>query len=195
MRHCASGAEACTLSRGSQVWNSACRTSLWGRGERTTLARRSMRLASSMLVLLAACAGNDEASAPPTALGDEAITVGSFGFDESVLLAEIYSQALVELPIVRQLWDAGIAHRDRRPANLLVKDAHVHLIDVAFVHVRPSPWREAVDLAEGGNPSPALELEAALAVQPRAALVAEVQPRADLSLCGAGAPPCRGGEP
>ena len=29
----------------------------------------------------------------------------------------------------------------------LVKDGRLHLIDVAFVQVRPSPWREAVDLA------------------------------------------------
>ena len=41
----------------------------------------------------------------------------------------------------------AIAHRDIKPANLLVKDGHLHLIDVAFVQVRPSPWREAVDLA------------------------------------------------
>ena len=41
----------------------------------------------------------------------------------------------------------GIAHRDIKPANLLVKDGHLQLIDVAFVQVRPSPWREAVDLA------------------------------------------------
>ena len=40
-----------------------------------------------------------------------------------------------------------VAHRDIKPANLLVKDGHLHLIDVAFAQVRPSPWREAVDLA------------------------------------------------
>src|SRR5262245_26691493 len=51
------------------------------------------------------------------------------------------------LAIVRQLWSAGIAHRDIKPANLLVKDGHLHLIDDAFAQVRPSPWREAVDLA------------------------------------------------
>jgi membrane-associated phospholipid phosphatase len=51
------------------------------------------------------------------------------------------------LQLVRQLWNAGIAHRDIKPANLLVKDGHLHVIDVAFVQVRPSPWREAIDLA------------------------------------------------
>ena len=51
------------------------------------------------------------------------------------------------LRIVRQLWDAGLAHRDIKPANLLVRDGQLRLIDVAFVQVRPSPWRQAVDLA------------------------------------------------
>ena len=51
------------------------------------------------------------------------------------------------LSIVRRLWHAGLAHRDVKPANLLVRDGHVLLIDVAFAQVRPSPWRQAVDLA------------------------------------------------
>jgi tRNA A-37 threonylcarbamoyl transferase component Bud32 len=51
------------------------------------------------------------------------------------------------LRIIRRLWDAGLAHRDVKPANLLVRDGRVHLIDVFFAEVRPSPWRQAVDLA------------------------------------------------
>jgi tRNA A-37 threonylcarbamoyl transferase component Bud32 len=51
------------------------------------------------------------------------------------------------LGIVRKLWDAGLAHRDIKPANLLVRDGRMLLIDVAFVEARPSPWRQAVDLA------------------------------------------------
>jgi tRNA A-37 threonylcarbamoyl transferase component Bud32/membrane-associated phospholipid phosphatase len=51
------------------------------------------------------------------------------------------------LGIIRKLWDAGLAHRDIKPANLLVRDGRLLLIDVAFVQVRPSPWRQAVDLA------------------------------------------------
>lgn len=51
------------------------------------------------------------------------------------------------LAIVRRLWDAGLAHRDIKPANLLVKDGRMLVIDVAFAQVRPSPWRQAVDLA------------------------------------------------
>jgi tRNA A-37 threonylcarbamoyl transferase component Bud32/membrane-associated phospholipid phosphatase len=51
------------------------------------------------------------------------------------------------LRIIRRLWDAGLAHRDIKPANLLVRGGRVHLIDVFFAEVRPSPWRQAVDLA------------------------------------------------
>ena len=51
------------------------------------------------------------------------------------------------LLIVRRTWDAGLAHRDIKPANLLVRDGHLLLIDVAFAEVRPTPWRQAVDLA------------------------------------------------
>jgi tRNA A-37 threonylcarbamoyl transferase component Bud32 len=51
------------------------------------------------------------------------------------------------LRIIRRLWDAGLAHRDIKPANLLVRNGRLHLIDVFFAEVRPSPWRQAVDLA------------------------------------------------
>jgi tRNA A-37 threonylcarbamoyl transferase component Bud32/membrane-associated phospholipid phosphatase len=51
------------------------------------------------------------------------------------------------LAIVRRLWDANLAHRDVKPANLLVRDGKLYLIDVFFAEVHPSPWRQAVDLA------------------------------------------------
>lgn len=51
------------------------------------------------------------------------------------------------LSVVDQLWKAGLAHRDIKPSNVMVRDGHAYLIDVAFAQVRPSPWREAVDLA------------------------------------------------
>lgn len=52
------------------------------------------------------------------------------------------------LHVVRLLWDAGLAHRDIKPANVLVRaDGTIALIDVFFAQIRPSPWRQAVDLA------------------------------------------------
>ena len=51
------------------------------------------------------------------------------------------------LSIVRRLWHTGVAHRDIKPSNVLVREGHVFLIDVAFAAVRPTPWRQAVDLA------------------------------------------------
>jgi membrane-associated phospholipid phosphatase/tRNA A-37 threonylcarbamoyl transferase component Bud32 len=62
--------------------------------------------------------------------------------------AEVDEQVIDDgLGIVRKLWDAGLAHRDVKPANLLVRNGRMLLIDVAFVEARPSPWRQAVDLA------------------------------------------------
>jgi len=51
------------------------------------------------------------------------------------------------LSVSRRLWDAGLAHRDIKPANVMVRGDEIVLIDPAFATVRPSPWRQAVDLA------------------------------------------------
>jgi tRNA A-37 threonylcarbamoyl transferase component Bud32 len=51
------------------------------------------------------------------------------------------------LSIIRRLWDADLAHRDIKPANLLVHDGKVRLIDVFLTEVHPTPWRQAIDLA------------------------------------------------
>jgi tRNA A-37 threonylcarbamoyl transferase component Bud32 len=50
------------------------------------------------------------------------------------------------LAAIRRMWDAGLAHRDLKPANVLVRGGRIILIDVAFATVRPTPWRQAVDL-------------------------------------------------
>src|SRR5215218_4152539 len=79
----------------------------------------------------------------------EYLLVSEF-FDGAVELgeAEVDTQVVDDgLGIIRKLWDAGLAHRDIKPANLLVRDGRMRLIDVAFVQARPSPWRQAVDLA------------------------------------------------
>ena len=70
---------------------------------------------------------------------DHAEEIGDAEVDDRVI-----DQALA---VVRKLWDSGLAHRDIKPANLLVQDGEVIVIDVAFMQVRPSPWRQAVDLA------------------------------------------------
>ncbi|HXJ62701.1 MAG TPA: lipopolysaccharide kinase InaA family protein, partial [Actinomycetota bacterium] len=51
------------------------------------------------------------------------------------------------LQTIRRMWDAGVAHRDVKPANIMIRDGRVVLIDLAFGELRPSPWRQAVDLA------------------------------------------------
>jgi membrane-associated phospholipid phosphatase/tRNA A-37 threonylcarbamoyl transferase component Bud32 len=71
-------------------------------------------------------------------------------FDGAVELgeAEVDEQVIDDgLGIIRKLWDAGLAHRDIKPANLLVRDGRLLLIDVFFTELRPTPWRQAVDLA------------------------------------------------
>jgi tRNA A-37 threonylcarbamoyl transferase component Bud32/membrane-associated phospholipid phosphatase len=79
----------------------------------------------------------------------EYLLVAEF-FDGAVELGEAtVDEAIIDqgLGIIRKLWDAGLAHRDIKPANLLVRQGRMLLIDVAFVQARPSPWRQAVDLA------------------------------------------------
>jgi len=79
----------------------------------------------------------------------EYLLVSEF-FDGAVELGEAeVDQGVIDdgLGIIRRLWDAGLSHRDIKPANLLVRDGRMFLIDVAFVEMRPTPWREAVDLA------------------------------------------------
>jgi tRNA A-37 threonylcarbamoyl transferase component Bud32/membrane-associated phospholipid phosphatase len=62
--------------------------------------------------------------------------------------AEVDDRVIEEgLQMIRRMWDVGLAHRDIKPANLMVQDGRLRLIDVFFVQVRPSPWRQAVDLA------------------------------------------------
>jgi tRNA A-37 threonylcarbamoyl transferase component Bud32 len=71
-------------------------------------------------------------------------------FDDAVEIGDIeVSDHVIEqgLQLIRRMWDIGLAHRDIKPANLMVQSGELRLIDVFFVQVRPSPWRQAVDLA------------------------------------------------
>jgi tRNA A-37 threonylcarbamoyl transferase component Bud32/membrane-associated phospholipid phosphatase len=69
---------------------------------------------------------------------------GAVEISEAEVDEEVIDQGLI---LIRRLWDEGLAHRDIKPANLMVRDGQLKLIDVFFVQVRPSPWRQAVDLA------------------------------------------------
>jgi tRNA A-37 threonylcarbamoyl transferase component Bud32 len=70
---------------------------------------------------------------------DGAVEIGEADIDEGVI-----DQGL---SVVRRMWEIGLAHRDIKPANLMVRDGTLFVIDTAFAEVRPSPWRQAVDLA------------------------------------------------
>jgi tRNA A-37 threonylcarbamoyl transferase component Bud32/membrane-associated phospholipid phosphatase len=69
---------------------------------------------------------------------ENAKEIGEADIDESII-----DQGL---RVVRRMWESGLAHRDIKPANLLVRDGRLHVIDSAFAQIRPSPWRQAVDL-------------------------------------------------
>jgi tRNA A-37 threonylcarbamoyl transferase component Bud32 len=70
---------------------------------------------------------------------DGATEIGEAQIDEHII-----DQGLL---VVRQMWEAGLAHRDIKPANVLVRQGTLMMIDSAFAQLRPSPWRQAVDLA------------------------------------------------
>jgi membrane-associated phospholipid phosphatase len=69
----------------------------------------------------------------------DAQEIGDAEIDEAVI-----DQGLAA---VRRMWDIGVAHRDLKPANVLVRAGTLYVIDSAFAEIRPSPWRQAVDLA------------------------------------------------
>ena len=70
---------------------------------------------------------------------------------------------------IRLMWAAGVAHRDVKPSNVLVQGDRVYLVDVSFGEVRPSRWRQSVDLANmmlilalGATPARAVQRSSAL---------------------------------
>jgi tRNA A-37 threonylcarbamoyl transferase component Bud32 len=69
---------------------------------------------------------------------DGAVELGEAEVDDSII-----DQGL---GMIRRFWDLGLAHRDIKPSNLMVRDGKLLLVDVFFVQIRPSPWRQAVDL-------------------------------------------------
>jgi tRNA A-37 threonylcarbamoyl transferase component Bud32/membrane-associated phospholipid phosphatase len=79
----------------------------------------------------------------------EYLMVSQFLYGSEELTDAEVDTAVIDdaLGVIRKMWDAGLAHRDIKPANVMVRSRRVVLIDVAFGTVRPSPWRQAVDLA------------------------------------------------
>jgi len=62
--------------------------------------------------------------------------------------AEVTDEVIDDaLGTIRRMWEGGVAHRDVKPANIMVKEGKIVMIDLAFGEIRPSPWRQAVDLA------------------------------------------------
>lgn len=79
----------------------------------------------------------------------EYLMVSEFLEDSEELTHAEIDDAVIDdaMGVIRRMWDAGLAHRDIKSANVMLNQGRVVLIDVAFGTVRPSPWRQAVDLA------------------------------------------------
>jgi tRNA A-37 threonylcarbamoyl transferase component Bud32/membrane-associated phospholipid phosphatase len=135
-------------------WYKAARTVLYGSLEdevRFTSVRRLVEYEDYILLKL-----KDAGLPSPEPFGFVEITPereymmvtefleGAKEMGDTEVTDEIIDDALL---VVRRLWNAGLAHRDIKPANVMVRDNTVVLIDPAFATVRPSPWRQAVDLA------------------------------------------------
>jgi tRNA A-37 threonylcarbamoyl transferase component Bud32 len=134
-------------------WYKLGRTMLYGRLEDETpfkTVRRFVEYEDYTLRLL-----GEYGFATPTPLGIVEITpereyliaMEFFEGGEEIGDVDIDDRVIDEgLLMIRRMWDVGLAHRDIKPANLMVQDGNLRLIDVFFVQVRPSPWRQAVDL-------------------------------------------------
>ena len=103
----------------------------------------ALRLLEDIGVRTASCHGLVEITPGREYMLVTEFFAGAVEIGEAEVGDEVIDQGLL---LIRKLWDAGIAHRDIKPGNLMVRSGELLLIDVAFVQVRPSPWRQAVDL-------------------------------------------------
>lgn len=130
------------------------RTLMYGRLEDEQPFRSVRRLVQHEDYMLHAMRAADVDTMTPVGIVEitpdrEYLLVSEF-LDGAVEISDVeVTEDLIDqgLKTVHALWQAGLAHRDIKPANVMVHDGRLRLIDVAFGQVRPSPWRQAVDLA------------------------------------------------
>ncbi|HXJ64605.1 MAG TPA: RIO1 family regulatory kinase/ATPase [Actinomycetota bacterium] len=138
----------------SDRWYRIGRTLLYGRLEDETPIGSVRRLATSEDYALRFLQDQGVPVAKPygvvelTPNAEYMIVMEFFEGAKNLGDSDINDQVIDEgVALVRTFWDAGVAHRDVKPANLLVRDGHLQLVDVSALEIRPSPWRQAVDLA------------------------------------------------
>jgi osmoprotectant transport system substrate-binding protein len=112
-------------------------------------ALRPAIIGSTVLLGLAACGDGDDRVAEANALGDDAITVGSFDFPESILLAELYSQGLEEHGI-----------RVERALGLGPREFVGAALSVGLVELVPEYVGTALTFFSAGTSAPSADAEA-----------------------------------
>jgi membrane-associated phospholipid phosphatase len=138
----------------SDRWYKLGRSILYGSLEdevRFTSVRRLVEYEDYIQRVMSVCC---VPSAAPVAVVEitperEYLLVSEFLADAREITDTDMSVSIIDdaLSVVRGMWDAGLAHRDIKPSNVMVTGGEVVLIDFSFGMVRPSPWRQAVDLA------------------------------------------------
>ncbi len=138
----------------SDRWYKLGRTLLYGRLEDESTFSTVRRLVQYEDYLLHIMSESGIPTARPYGFAEitperEYVIVTEFFMGAEEISKVEVDEAIIDdaLRVVRCLWESGLAHRDIKPANVLIRDGKVLLIDVAFGEVRPSPWRQAVDLA------------------------------------------------